>query len=146
MQFGLGPLLTVVTVISILCGLIVAAPPIAGAPLLFLVVVSSPSIWIAGIVYARGQWQAFFIGGVISGIAPWIAVFYWYGAIVLQLLAEIPRPSSALGPVYSPAVNSEWVLSNALTLVPGIASFFGGGLSTLVCRAFRPENGRMAAP
>ncbi len=137
MQFGIGRLILVVTLVAILCGLIFAAPPVIGVPLLSLFLLSSPAIWIAGIVYARGALQAFFIGGTVAGIAPWTAAFYWQMAIVVQAVGDFPATSNNLGDIWKPAVQGDWYLANLVVLAPGVASFAGGAMAMLVYWTFR---------
>lgn len=136
LQFGIGRLLSVITAIAVFCGLAFAAPPLLGAPLLYCALIASPAIWVSGVVYARGREQAFFLGGLIGGAAPWCIMFYWYSALMIDVASNFPRVRTNLGDLLSPAIQSAWSYANAAILAPGIASFAGGAMSMLVHRAY----------
>ena len=72
MEFRLSTLLAVITYLSVIFALVFAAPPVVAWPLLGLLLLAPPAVWITGIVYGRGAWRAFFIGGMAAGIGPLI--------------------------------------------------------------------------
>lgn len=137
MQFGISRLLIVVTLIAILCGLIFAAPPVFGMPLLALFLACSPAVWIAGIAYARGASQAFFIGGTVSGIAPWTATFYWYSIMSVQAMSSFISSSGIDPDFWKPPIQSNNYLANLLVIAPGVVSLAGGLLSVAVFRMLK---------
>src|SRR5262245_58924960 len=96
-QFGIGKILGVVTAIAFFAGLAFAAPPMLGPPALYCVLVASPAFWVSGIVYARGRDQAFFLGGLIGGAAPWCLTFYWYTALLIDVVDNLPRLRTNMG-------------------------------------------------
>jgi hypothetical protein len=134
-QFSLGRFLIVITAIALYFGLAFAAPPIIGAPILYFVLTASPALWIAGIVYARGREQAFFLGGTVAGSALWCIVFYWYTMLAFSL-----DSGGRLGDLWIPAIKTELFLVNAAFLAPGIASFIGGMTSMVVYGIFVPKH------
>src|SRR6185436_9594050 len=77
MQFRLRTLFIITAVVSVMCGLIFAAPPIVAIPVFCLILWICPAFWINGIIYGRGAWRPFFIGGVMAGIAPHLASLYY---------------------------------------------------------------------
>jgi hypothetical protein len=76
MQFSIRFLLGLMVAVSFLCGIIFAAPPIVATPILIGLLWISPALWINGIVYGRGAWRPFFIGGTIAGLVPHLASLY----------------------------------------------------------------------
>ena len=87
MQFRLRSLFILTAIVSVLCGLIFAAPPIVALPIFCLILWVCPAFWITGIVYGRGAWRPFFIGGVMAGIGPHLASLY-YSIMVAASLFE----------------------------------------------------------
>ncbi len=77
MQFHIRTLLVVMVAVSLLCGLVFAAPPIVCIPVLCTILWICPAVWINGIVYGRGAGRAFFIGGLMAGLGPHIAALYY---------------------------------------------------------------------
>jgi hypothetical protein len=76
-QFHIRTLLVVMVVVSMLCGVVFAASPLVAFPVLCVALWVSPSFWLCGILYARGAWRSFFIGGAAAGFVPhWIANYY----------------------------------------------------------------------
>jgi len=86
MQFHIRSLLVVMVAVSVLCGVMFAAPPIVATPILLGLLWISPALWINGIVYARGGWRPFFIGGTMAGLVPHCASLYATVVVVVQLL------------------------------------------------------------
>jgi hypothetical protein len=87
MQFRLRSLFILTAVVSVMCGLIFAAPPIVALPIFCLILWVCPAFWITGIVYGRGAWRPFFIGGVMAGIGPHLFSDY-YSIMVAASLFE----------------------------------------------------------
>jgi hypothetical protein len=83
MQFGIKSLLgAMVLLAAFVMGVFQFSEEVCWGTLLVAHALS-PAIWVAG-YYAnqsRGL-KTFFLSGLISGIAPWIATFYW--CIMLQ--------------------------------------------------------------
>ena len=57
MQFRLRTLFIITAVVSVMCGLIFAAPPIVAIPIFCLTLWVCPAFWINGIIYGRGAWR-----------------------------------------------------------------------------------------
>jgi hypothetical protein len=97
MQFHLRSLFILTAVVSVLCGLIFAAPPIVALPVFCVILWVCPAFWITGIIYGRGAWRPFFIGGVMAGIGPHLAALYYSIMVAISLLggdgmAELTPP------------------------------------------------------
>lgn len=84
MQFRLGTLLGLVTLVAVFCGVVFAAPLSVTAIVLCLTMWLSPAVWISGASYAQGGKQAFFRGGLICGILPFVAISSFGTLMLLQ--------------------------------------------------------------
>lgn len=86
MQFRIRTLLAITAAASVLCAVMFTAPLVVAAPILLGLLWISPSLWINGIVYGRGAWRPFFIGGTIAGLAPHLVAVYFSimaGAVII---------------------------------------------------------------
>jgi hypothetical protein len=121
MQFHLRTLLAVMFAVSLLCGLVFASPPIVCLPVLCTLLWIGPAIWINGIIYGRGAWRPFFIGGVIVGLGPHLGALY-YSYMVIASVFD--------GGSVSEWFNAESRFTNMITaailLGPGVIAFLGG--------------------
>ncbi len=126
MQFHIRTLLFVTLAVSLLCGVVFAAPPIVCLPVLCTILWICPAVWVNGIVFGRGAWRAFFIGGFISGLGPHIAALYssimlaasfFQGDAWAELMGEEPF--------------TNLIVATQL-LAPGLFAFLGGmtGMAT----------------
>lgn len=86
MQFNIRFLLGLTAAVAVLCGIVFAAPTIVTIPVLIGLLWISPALWINGIVYGRGAWRPFFIGGTMSGLGPHVFALYYTLMIAVQLL------------------------------------------------------------
>jgi hypothetical protein len=86
MQFNIRTLLALMVVASVFCGIVFAAPPIVATPILIGLLWITPSLWINGIIYGRGAWRPFFIGGTIAGLGPHLGAVYYTAMVAVQLL------------------------------------------------------------
>ena len=77
MQFTIRLLLALMVAVSLLCGVMFAAPPIVATPILLGLLWISPALWINGIIYGRGGWRPFFIGGTMAGLVPHLGSLYF---------------------------------------------------------------------
>ena len=66
MQFHIRTLLVLMVVVSLLCGVVFAAPPLVCVVVLCTILWVCPAVWVNGIVFGRGAWRAFFIGGFMA--------------------------------------------------------------------------------
>lgn len=144
MQFRLHHIFAATLLVGFLCGLIFAAPPAIGPPLLLALQCISPAIWFSGAMFARGAWRAFFVGGIAAGAAPQIATlayaFFTMFEEIFPALSDFGDGSAGYdADFWLPAINTDWWISNLLFLVPGIFSLVGGGLSVGVYRIFNPS-------
>ncbi len=140
MQFNIRFLLGLMVAVSLLCGVIFAAPPIVATPVLIGLLWISPALWINGIVYGRGAWRPFFIGGTIAGIVPHLVSLYMsvMGAVAVF-------EGDEWGELFE-AADGQWPnLYVALTfLAPGPFSICGGLLGMWTWWMFQP--GKSASP
>lgn len=129
MTFGLRTLFIVTTLIAVFLALVFAAPlPVMGVTLIALMLIS-PSFWVSGSVFCRGGRQAFFLGGFVAGILPFVIANYIY-ANYLGVVVLTPFAGSVTR-------NEEWqarLIITATWFAPGLFSFAGGGVSYLVYR------------
>lgn len=151
MQFRIGHLLLLIFAVAILSGLVFAAPPVIGMTSLTLFLLVCPAIWFSGAVFARGSLQAFFIGGIGAGIAPYVICAYasaiacvslFGGGMIMPVYAGQGSPVDQF---WAPAAKSGWWLMNLVTLIPGPFSFLGGGISVLVYLWVSPRRTALAS-
>lgn len=89
MQFTIRSLLVVTALVSVLCGIVFAAPPIVAVPILCAILWVCPAFWVNGIIFGRNGWRAFFVGGFMAGLVPHlIALYFSYMAIVIVISGE----------------------------------------------------------
>src|SRR6476660_1685042 len=120
MQFRLITLFIATAAVAVVCGLITAAPPVLAIPVFGVTFWLAPAFWIGGVVYARGIWRAFFIGGVAVGAIPYLTVvlygsflsLYWVGGVFGSSLGSDNR-----------LVN---LIAASIVFAPIILALFGG--------------------
>ncbi|HEX5102266.1 MAG TPA: hypothetical protein VFV87_00540 [Pirellulaceae bacterium] len=143
MQFHLRTLFVVTFAVALLCGVVFAAPPIVCLPVLCAMLWIGPAIWINGIIYGRGAWRPFFIGGVIVGLGPHLGALYYSYMLVVSLFSDVGELSDWFG--------SEARVANMITaailLGPGALAFLGGltGVATYWL-LLPPKNERSPKP
>jgi hypothetical protein len=142
MQFHLRTLLVVMFAVSVLCGLVFASPPIVCIPVLCALLWIGPAIWINGIIYGRGAWRPFFIGGVIVGLGPHLGALY-YSFMIAASLFE----GDSIGEWFQMQGRLTNVITAAILLGPGLFAFFGGlaGVATYWL-LLPPKHERTAKP
>ena len=126
MQFHIRTLLIVMVAVSLLCGLVFAAPPIVCLPVLIMILWVCPAVWLNGIVYGRGAWQAFFIGGFIAGLAPHLGALYYSVNIVGSFFVTNTWDElwdELLEVAETPYANLQFAVP---LLAPGLFAFLGG--------------------
>ncbi len=132
MQFRLRTLIIGCTVIAIFCALFFATPLIIELPILAMIVLVSPSVWICGACFAKGAWRPFFLGGICAG---WLAHAFlmYYGAVVSMSLLDDGDIESILGMEDDFGLTGRiWIA--AAFLFPGLLAFLGGGCGVLIYR------------
>lgn len=120
MQFNIRFLLGLMVAVSLLCGVVFAAPPIVATPILISLLWISPALWINGIVYGRGAWRPFFIGGTIAGFGPHLGAVYYTGMIAAQLFDSSGWTELTEG---GRLTN---LMIGAVFVFPGVFSLLGG--------------------
>src|SRR5688500_6247286 len=141
MQFHIRTLLIVTTLASMLLAVIFAAPPLIAIPILCGILWVCPSFWITGIIYGRGAWRPFFIGGVMAGIGPHLGAVY-YSIMISGAFFD----SSTLSELMDP--QSRWanLLHAAILLAPGLFALVGGLVGMGVYWLFLPASPGANAP
>lgn len=134
MQFRLRSLFILTAVVSVLCGLIFAAPPIVAIPVFCMILWVCPAFWITGIIYGRGAWRPFFIGGVMAGIGPHLASLYYSIVVIISLLG-----GGGLGDLTSPNNGLANLIAAGMLLGSGPFALLGGWTGMGVFYAFQPE-------
>lgn len=142
MQFRLRSLFILTAVVSVMCGLIFAAPPIVAIPVFCLILWVCPAFWITGVIYGRGAWRPFFIGGVMAGIGPHLASLY-YSILVVGSLFE----NSSWAELLQPGHELKNLLSAGMLLGSGPFALLGGWTGMAVYYAFQlPKDHTSASP
>jgi hypothetical protein len=132
MQFNIRFLFGLMVAVSLLCGVIFAAPPIVATPILIGLLWISPALWINGIVYGRGAWRPFFIGGTIAGFGPHLGAVYYTGMIAAQLFEASGWTELTEG---GRLTN---LMIGAVFVFPGVFSLLGGLLGMWTWWMFQP--------
>jgi hypothetical protein len=135
MQFRLMSLLLVMVVASVLFALMFAFPAYITLPVLTMVLWVSPSVWIAGVVYARGATQAFFLGGLVAGAVPFLIVASISGVMSVEFVSDFGDLSLGMRQ-YDERL--QIVIASLVLLSTGPFSFMGGLLAVIVYRMTRP--------
>jgi hypothetical protein len=83
-QFSIRSLLLLTTACAVLVWVLFAPPQLAGALVMLALCLLLPPVVVAGILYQRSYWRAFFIGA-----APWTAgMFFWLSYLILESLDD----------------------------------------------------------
>lgn len=140
MQFHIRTLLALMVAVSLLCGLVFAAPPVVCIPVLCAILWVSPAVWVNGIVFGRGAWRAFFLGGLLAGLVPHLGALYFSFMIVGGLFdgGSLGDFLEGDGPFPNLYVAIGW-------LVPGVFAFLGGISGAVTCWLLQPAKGERAA-
>ena len=120
MQFNIRTLLAIMVVVSVFCGIVFAAPPVVAIPILIGLLWITPSLWINGIIYGRGGWRPFFIGGTIAGFGPHLGALYYTVMVAVQLL------DSGAWTELSEGNRLTTLMVAAVFLFPGLFALLGG--------------------
>jgi hypothetical protein len=136
MQFRLRSLFILTAVVSVMCGLIFAAPPIVALPIFCLILWVCPAFWITGIIYGRGAWRPFFIGGVMAGIGPHLASLYYS----IMVVASLFDGSTLEGLLKLDSGPGNLAMAGML-LGSGPFALLGGWIGMAVYYAFQPPKG-----
>jgi hypothetical protein len=134
MQFRLRSLFIVTAAVAVTCGVVFAAPPIVALPLLCTVLWVCPALWVNGIIYGRGAWRPFFIGGLMAGIGPHVAALYYSLIVVVELF-----DGGSLRDLMQPSEPFPNLAMAAILLGPGLFALLGGWVGMGVYYAFPPE-------
>jgi hypothetical protein len=140
MQFRLLTLLVVVSVTSILCALTFALPGFISIPALTVLLWLSPCVWVSGSIYARGPQKAFFIGGLVAGMAPFLGVALYSIAILFQFVQTASLGGNRAARAWRTLDGGYGVTVTALVLLsPLIVGLIGGGLGMLTRALLLPR-------
>jgi hypothetical protein len=149
MQFRLGTLFLWTTALALFCGAAFALPvPLAGVVLL-ATMLASPAVWVAGASYASGGKGAFFRGGLLCGILPFVTCSLTLLLSVVQSFSENEISVWFFVPITSTGDSDLNIrLGFALLwLTPGVFCCLGGGLSWFVFRLFAaPQSQAQSQP
>jgi hypothetical protein len=134
MQFRLSTLAAAITLCAVFCAIFFAVPLFVEIPLLTLMVLVAPSIWICGACFAKGRWRAFFLGGLCAGWLPSAILMYFGGMSGASLVGD--------GDIFAELDSGEGYevivrLSIAgAFLFPGFVAILGGSCGALVYHWF----------
>jgi hypothetical protein len=120
MQFGIRTLLLITTAVAALCAVVFATPPVVAVPILCAILWICPAFWINGIIYGRGAWRPFFIGGLMAGLMPHMVALYFSVMAAIGLVGGDTLGQLSLG--------GQWpnLLIAAILLSPGLFALCGG--------------------
>jgi len=142
MQFGIRTLLLITTAVATLCAVVFAAPPVVAVPILCAILWICPAFWINGIVYGRGAWRPFFIGGLTAGAMPHVVALYFSFMAAISVVGGESLSELSLG--------GQWpnLLIAAILLSPGLFALCGGLTGVAVYWQFRspPASAPTLAP
>jgi hypothetical protein len=138
-------LLSVVIAVWFACVFSLPLPYTVGV--LFFLLVISPAVWIVGTVYARGSRQAFFLCGLIVGVAPHLTAL-WYGPMMIGLptIFDVFNGGEGLASLDS---TEQIMLRGYMAiwwLLPGVISVSAGLLGALTHRLLVGKPARNPAP
>jgi hypothetical protein len=140
MQFRLRSLFLITAAVAATCGVVFAAPPLVALPLLCTVLWVCPALWVNGIVYGRGPWRAFFIGGLMAGLGPHLAALYYSVLVAASLFdGDSLRSLNFAQQVSDPFPN---LVIAAILLAPGLFALLGGWVGMAVYYAFEPPKAK----
>ena len=123
LQFSLRTLFIATTASAVLLWAFYAPPQLLGLIVIYLIYFLLPAVAVAGIIYHRGYWQAFFIG-----MAPWI--------VIASFWVNLQGPWPNIWPIISDFWNSDpdVVLSEKLMLGVPLAVAIASGLVSVGIR------------
>jgi hypothetical protein len=134
MQFQLRTLFIVMGVFCVYLGLL-NAPFIISVPCYCLIAWSMPAYWIAGLVYARHERRAYYLGGVAAGASPYLIMLFFS----IMLAADGPWRWGRWIDRYD--WDEIWFFNFTASLFmlgPLLVAFLGGWIAYLVHRSVRP--------
>jgi hypothetical protein len=90
-----------------------------------------PAFWVNGIIYGRGAWRPFFIGGLMAGLMPHMVALYFSVMAAIGLVGGDTLDQLSLG--------GQWpnLLIAAILLSPGLFALCGGLTGVAVYWQFR---------
>jgi len=149
MQFRLGTLFLWTTALALFCGAVFALPIALSGVVLLTTMLISPAVWIAGASYASEGRQAFFRGGLIAGILPYVTANLIMLLAVLQAFAD--GQVRFMLPFFDVNVEVEEMQAQRLSfaviwLIPGICAIFGGTISYVTYRLVAPAPATQPRP
>lgn len=77
-QFSIRSLLVATAVVAVIVWVLFVPPHVVGALVMSLLCLLLPPAILAGLIYQRGYWRAFFVGA-----APWTVVLCWWISYLL---------------------------------------------------------------
>jgi hypothetical protein len=130
MQFRLRTLFLLTAAVCVFCG-VINAPPFIAIPLFFAAVWITPAYWVAGVIYGREGWRAFFIGGLASGAAPFLVLTLYTVSMGMWGWRFSDWSINDFGGIYG-----QYQLTNLIAslfiFAPVVLAFIGGWLSMWV--------------
>lgn len=135
MQFGLRTLFAVSTLVAVCCALFFAVPLVVEVPILALLVLVAPSVWVCGACFAKGPWRAFFLGGIVASIGPHLTLVFYGLTLGIGVIGDY----SSLNDVDNGyPILLRLGIAGAF-LFPGFIAILGGICGALVYRWFGAE-------
>jgi len=143
MQFRLSTLLTACTLAAVFCAIFFAVPLVVEIPILAMILLITPSIWICGACFAKGSWRAFFLGGICAGWVPHAILLYYAMAAAVSLVGDGDL-DDLLGASTDFGILHRLIVAGCF-LFPGVLAVIGGGCGMLIYRWFGEEPAKKPA-
>jgi hypothetical protein len=140
MQFTIRSLLVVTALVSVLCGIVFAAPPVVAVPILCAILWVCPAFWVNGIIFGRDAWRAFFVGGFMAGLVPHLVALYF--SVTAAVLVLSGQSLDEIIPTATPWPN---LIIAAILLAPGLFAFAGGMTGVCTWWMLQPAKVKLAA-
>ncbi len=133
MQYRLSTLLIIMALAGVYFGILNMPTFIAGF-LFFAVALVSPAYWVTGMIYARNERRAFFIGGIAGGAVPYLVL----GIFGLVLTFDGPWRWGLNRYQFGETQMINMMLS-AFIFSPLLLAFAGAWLGMLLYRSLQTE-------
>ena len=97
MRIRLSMILIVISLIALVLGILFMTPLVIAGAFCVISMILTPAIWLTGVIYARGIWKAFFIGGMLTGFLPHLVLVIYELISAMQLGSEVVEKGLNLG-------------------------------------------------
>lgn len=136
MRMKLSMLFIMVSMIAFILGILFMTPLVIAGAFCLITMCITPAVWLTGIIYGRGIWRAFFIGGMLTGFVPHFVIMVYALLAGTQSLTSVADQGLNLG------VETEQIRPYRLGIaivwsIPGVFAIAGGMASMVTYRILR---------